>query len=137
MGGLSRPSSVDPLPLGSPCAAPSSQATLSQERAAHHTPAPTLDAASPATLALCLGGSPHDSKGVVSPLPGATAEFEHYSARTQAQPAHAPRTTAMPPCLSASSRGVLSRCRPCHRHHHPLDDRGRSGADVHHHRHLQ
>src|SRR5262249_31688501 len=123
MGRLSHPPSVDPLPLGSPCAAPSSQSTLGQERAAHHTPAPTLDAASPATIALCLGGSPHDSEGVVSSLPGATAQFEHHSARAPAQPAHDPPATPLLPCLSSASRCDLSRCRPCHRYHHALDDR--------------
>src|SRR5512146_2646952 len=107
MGSLSRPPSVDPLPLGSPCAAPSSPSTLSQERAAHHTPASTLDAASPATLALCLGGSPHDSEGVGASLPGATAQCEHHAARAPAQPAHDPPATPLRPCLSSASPGDL------------------------------
>src|SRR5262245_21306814 len=109
MGSLSQPTSLTPLSLGTLCLPPSSLSTLGQERAAHRTPAPTLDATPPAASALCLSGSPHHAKGMISPLPGASAQFEHHASRAPASPAHDPHATQMPSGLSPASR-----CDPCH-----------------------
>src|SRR5688572_27654949 len=74
MGSLSRGPSLDPLPLGTPCAPSSSQSTLGQERAAYHPPTPTFNATPPAAFTFCFGGRTHSSKGVAPPLPRSWAD---------------------------------------------------------------
>ena len=74
-------------------------------------------------LAFCFGGGTHHSQGVVSPLPGASAQFENHPARAQASPSHHPSAQALPSGLSPAPGGDLSRCGPCHRYHHALDHR--------------